>query len=161
MCVYVHFQRSHRYCADEHVIFFLTNKAIRALKLDVHPQREGPALMRGKGWKVGSAVTTQHQHKGNHCSAMKTDFCHQCFNQVTSKGICLIALAVSQVCGRYSIQIYRALCHCYVHSSHFIFLYIILISVKLLLSVYDASGILRKKIINCNFKTKDREQTGR
>lgn len=51
--------------------------------------------------------------------------------------------------------------HCSVHFSHFIFLYIILISVKLLLSVYDASCILRKKIINCNFKTKDREQTGR
>lgn len=46
-------------------------------------------------WKSCSAMSTQHQHKGNHCSAMRADFCHQCFNQVTSEDICLMALAVS------------------------------------------------------------------
>lgn len=59
-----------------------------------------------------SAMNTQHQHKGNHCSAMTADFCHQCFNQVTSEDRHPIALAVSQVCGSYSMQVYRALCHC-------------------------------------------------
>lgn len=159
VCVHVCFQRSHHYCADEGVIFFPTNKAIRTLGFDVHPSKWGPCT--DASGKAASSMNTQHQHKENHCSAMRADFCHQCFNQVTSEDICLMALAVSQVCGRYSIKICRTLCHCSVHFPHFIFIYIILISVKLLLSVYDACCILRKKITNCNFKTKDREQTGR
>lgn len=132
----------------------LHSKAITALKFDVQPSKRGSCT--DVGGKIECAVNTQHQHKAIYCSALRADFCHQCFNQVTSQDICLMASAVFQVHDRYSIQIYRALCHCSVHFSHFIFLYIILTSVKILLSVYDASCILRKERMQCNSKAKDR-----
>ena len=132
----------------------LHSKAITALKFDVQPSKWGSCT--DVSGKVECAVNTQHQHKAIYCSALRADFCHQCFNQVTSQDICLMALVVFQVHDRYSIQIYRALCWCSVHFSHFIFLYIILTWVKFLLSAYDASCILRKERIKCNFKTKHR-----
>lgn len=118
------------------------------------PQSEGLALMPVERL----AMNTKHQHKENYSSSLRADFCHRYFNQVTSEDTCLTALAVSQVCGRYSIQIYRALCHCSVHFSHFIFLYIILYTYSKASAVYDASCILRKKIMNCNFRKKTRKR---
>lgn len=153
------FQRSHHYCTDEHAVFLLTNKAIRTFRFDERPSKRGSCT--DASGKVGSAMNTQHQHKENHSSSLRADFCRRCFNQVTSEDTCLTALAVSQVCGRYSIQIYRALCHCSVHFSHFIFLYIILYTYSKASAVYDASCILRKKIMNCNFKKKRQKETGR
>lgn len=116
---------------DLHLDLHLDHKAITTLQFDVQLSKWGSCT--DVSGRVECAVNTQHQHKAIYCSAPRAEFCHQCFNQVTSQDICLMALAVFYVCDRYSTQIYRALCHCSVHCSHFIFLYIILTSVKFLL----------------------------
>lgn len=70
----------------------LHHKVITTLQFDVQFSKWGSCT--DVSGRVECAVNTQHQHKAIYCSALRAEFCHQCFNQVTNQGMCLMASAV-------------------------------------------------------------------